>query len=461
MHIDSSYLITRRTRIDLPPTAPLPKTLQTLGCRLRPLEYLEWCRRHIGPRFTVDPVSMPPLVFLSDPSDIRAVFSAPPTVLHPGVGAAITEPLFRSSFILLEEDARLNIREAVIPALRHSAIEAYADMITELARCAVSSWPLETPVPLHPRLACLTLTVMLSTIFGEGNKLIPALRDRMLAMLAIAPSLVLQQPLLRHLPGWRSIWSRFIRERARVDLLLTQLIAAHRLTPSGHGGVLNLLLTTTRLDGADMSTTELRDNLMGIIVAGYETTASALAWAFQLIAHHPRVQETLAAEIDAGDGEEYLQATVDEVLRHRPVFLFAVPRAVTQSIEIGGFTYWPPAHLLCCTYLVHHDPALFVDPHEFRPERFLGSSSRGAPTWLPWGGGRQRCPGRHLALLELRVVLRTALSRLQVSPVTPELERARWRSALVTPHAGSTIVLHKRTHKYRRKAASTPKIVDY
>ncbi len=121
-----------------------------------------------------------------------------------------------------------------------------------------------------------------------------------------------------------------------------------------------------------MSPRQVRDNLMSIVLAGHETTASELAWAFQLLAHNPRVLERLIEEIDAGAGEEYLTATIQEVLRHRPVFLFTIPRAVKQPIELGGWTYRPPAQLLGCIYLVHHDAELYPEPHEFRPERFLG-----------------------------------------------------------------------------------------
>ncbi len=441
-----SHELPKPRRRQLPPAAPLPALAQTLACRLRPIEYLEWCRRRIGPRFTVKPVGMPPLVFLSDPGDIRAILTAPLTTLHSGVGAAITEPLFgETSFMLREEDERIHGREAIIPAFHRRAVEDYGNMVADLASRTVSSWPRDTPIPIHPRLCVLTLTVMLRTVFGDSDQtVLDTLRDRMLAMLSVTASLVLQQPRLRHLPGWRGTWSGFTRERNAVDGLIARLIARRRQTQPASGEMLDMLLSATRLDGSPMSATELRDNLVAVIIAGHETTASALAWAFQLLAHNPAVQDTLAAELDADDSEDYLQATVNEVLRHRPVFLFAAPRAVAEPIEIGGWTYNPPAHLLACIYLMHHDSALFTDPHEFRPERFLDSRAS-TRTWLPWGGGRQRCPGRHLALLELRAVLRAALSGLRVLPAGSEVEHARWRSVIVTPHAGSLVVLRKRS----------------
>lgn len=440
-----SHSSTISQRSDLPPTPPFPSLIQTAACRLRPLESLEWCRTRLGSRFTVTPIDMPPLVFLSDRSHIQAVLTAPLTVLHSGLGAAVTAPLFgATSFMLLEEDERLHGRATIMPAFHRRAVAEYADMVSELAHREIASWPLDTPIPLHPRLCVLTLTVMLRTVFGADDLAVETVRDRMLSMLSVTASPVLQQPRLRRVPGWRCTWSRFTRDREEVDRLIAGIIARRRKAPDGHGDMLDMLLNAKRLDGSPMTARELRDNVVATTIAGHETTASALAWALQLIAHHPRVQDRLASELSAGESEDYLQATVNEVLRHRPVFLFAAPRAVAQPIEIGGWTYDPPAHLLGAIYLMHHDPELFSAPHEFRPERFLDSSRAATRTWLPWGTGPQRCPGRHLALLELRTVLRIALSTLRVEPVSAAIERARWRSVIVTPHAGSTVVLRGR-----------------
>ena len=429
----------------LPPTAPLPSIMQTAAGRLRPVEYLEWCYDRLGPRFTITPIDMPPLVFLSEPADVRAVVAAPLAVLHSGAGAAITAPLFGArSFMLLEDAERMNGRNAILPAFHRRAIAEHTDMVSDLAGRETASWPLDVPTPLHPRLCALTLTVMLRTVFGVGDPAVQALHRRMLSMLSVTASLVLQAPRLRHWPGWHRTWSRFIRERADIDRLVAAIVADRRGSPCRHGDMLDGLLDATRLDGSPMTPREVRDNIVAVIIAGHETTASALAWAFQLLAHHPHVQEHIVAEIDAGESEHYLRATVNEVLRHRPVFLFCAPRAVAEPIEIGGWQYQPPAHLLGCIFLMHHAPELFPAPQEFRPERFLDSRAA-SRTWMPWGGGRQTCPGRHLALLELRSVLRSVLSRLWVLPASKKIERARWRSVIVTPHNGSTVMLRQRT----------------
>ena len=260
-------------------------------------------------------------------------------------------------------------------------------------------------VPLHPRLRALTLTVILRRVFaGEQSQredLLLTLRDKALAMLTVTGSVVFPVPMLRHGPG-RTVWRRFLRHRSEVDTLIHGLIDERR-----HAGgaadrdALAVLLAARNPEGAPMTRAQLRDNVMSLILAGHETTASQLAWAFQLLAHNPAVQRRLIEEIDGDAGDAYMTATIQEVLRHRPVFLFTIPRAVVQPIEIGGWTYEPPAHLLGCIYLLHHDPDVYPEPDEFRPERFL----EGQPSpyaYLPWGGGRRRCPGSHLALLEMR-----------------------------------------------------------
>jgi cytochrome P450 len=181
---------------------------------------------------------------------------------------------------------------------------------------------------------------------------------------------------------------------------------------------------------------------MSIILAGHETTASELAWAFQLLAHDQVVAGRLVDDLDGGS-ERYLTATVQEVLRHRPVFLFTIPRVVHRPLTIAGTTYRAPVHLVGCIHLMQHDPELYPEPNTFRPERFLDASPR-PEVWLPWGGGRKRCLGHHLAMLEMRTVLRTVLSRLEIVPIGTAVETARWRSVIVTPGRGSRILLCNR-----------------
>jgi cytochrome P450 len=443
--------VSAQTEGELPPAAPLPAALQTLACRLWPLTYFERCRARYGERFTVRAVDMPPLVFLSNPHEIRAVLTAPASVLHTGAGGEIVAPLFGGdSFMLHEEEEHLCVRNAILPAFHRRVALEHAEMVAEVVDREVASWPLEEEFAIHPRLRALTLRVIMRSIFGGEDSPFDELHRRLLEMLSVMASFLLQEPRLRHLPGWRGGWKRFVHRRSEVDRLIFALIARRRETHSRRGDLLDTLLTAHDHDGSPMSDRQVRDNLVSVIVAGHETTSSELAWAFQLLAHHPSVQERLIEEIDgAHHSEEYLTATIHEVLRHRPVFPFAVPRTVAQPVEIGGWTYRSPTRLLGCIYLVHHDPSLYPDPDEFRPERFLDSSPR-PRIWLPWGGGHKRCLGQHLALLEMRAVLCATLAARLVLPVDKNIEGPRWRSVLLTPQAGSRVILRRRLPLRRR-----------
>ena len=453
MHLTNSGSLTARLKDDLPPSLPLPRLAQTLACQRWPLAYFERCRARYGDSFTAYPVKMPPLVFLSNPKDIRTVITAPPTVLHPGAGAAVISPLVGASSFMLQEEARhMCGRSAVMPAFQRKRLEEHSDRIHEIVSREVSSWPQDTVFATHPRLRALTLRIILASVFDREDTVIEELHRRLLTVLSATASLVLRESWLRHLPGWHATWSEFLEQRHSSDELIFSLIARRRDEGSDRGDLLDMLLESENPDGSLVTDQQVRDQLMSVILAGHETTASELAWAFQLLAHNPTVQDRLIDELDGDTGEEsegrYLAATIQEVLRHRPVFLFAIPRVVVAPIQIGGWTYRPPAQLLGCIYLLHHDPDLYPDPHEFRPERFLETPPQ-PQTWLPWGGGRKRCPGHHLATLEMQTVLRATLATRTIKPASADIEHARWRSVIVTPHAGSRIILRNRQSRVR------------
>jgi cytochrome P450 len=192
-----------------------------------------------------------------------------------------------------------------------------------------------------------------------------------------------------------------------------------------------------------MSDVELRDELMTLLVAGHETTASELSWGFERLSRSPAVMARLVAEIDAGDGDEYLTATIQETLRRRPVLPNNAPRLVKQPVNIGGWDYPPGVCVVANAYLVHHDPEIYPDPYAFRPERFLDQQP-GTYTWIPFGGGRRRCLGASFALVEMKIVLSAILSRCDVRPGTGGPEVSRRRAITVSPSRRATTVLQDR-----------------
>lgn len=428
----------------LPPGSRSPALLQTFGFWRDPHAFLQTCRDRYGPTFTVRPVKLPPFVFTADPESVNAIVTAPADTLHPGAGAATITPLVGdASFMLAEEDQHLTGRKAIMPAFHDRVVDAHRDMIEEVTRRHLVKWPQDTPFRAHPLLRALTLEVILQTLFG-GSIALTELQSELFAMLTITARLTLQEPPLRHLPGWRTAWTCFLAHRTAVRQLLSRILTEIGDDPPTH--LMAGLLRTRNPNGSPITQQQLHDNIMSLILAGHETTASELAWALQLLAHNPSTHATLASELKRGD-TQYLTATAYEVLRHRPVFLFAIPRAVRKPLNIAGMTYEPPVHLLGCIHLLHHEPDIYPNPHRFDPERFL--DKRPQPQhWLPWGGGRKRCPGRHLATLEMHTVLGTILSEMSIAPATSHLETARWRSVIVTPDDGCKIILkrHRTSH---------------
>jgi cytochrome P450 len=401
---------------------------------------MEECRARFGKRFTIKLLGTPPFVLLADPDEIKQVFTAPPDVLHPGEGARILQPVVgRNSLILLDEDAHLSQRRLMLPAFHGEQIARLVDVMAQVAGDEVDRWPRDEPIALHPRLQALTLEIILRTVFGldEGVRL-DRLRALLTDVLAVGASPASMLPLLQRDLGPRTPWGRFVRIREQVDAELYALIDERRADGTQRDDVLALLLAARHEDGAPMSPEELRDELMTLLVAGHETTASELAFAFERLVRTSDVLDRLTG--DLGD-DAYLTATVQEVLRRRPVLPLSAPRFVVRPIEVGGAHYEPGVCLAPCAYLLHHDPAIYPEPYAFRPERFL-EQSPGTYTWIPFGGGRRRCLGAAFATAEMKVVLRAVLERARPRAAGDgRYEISRRRSITLSPREGAEVVL--------------------
>ena len=430
----------------LPPGPRQPRAMQTLGWWARPVAFIERCRARYGKRFTLRLLSTPPFVIISDPNQVKEMFTAAPEVLHPGEGARILEPVVgKNSVILLDERAHLSQRKLMLPAFHGEKMERLAGLMSEVAEREAASWPRGEPLQLHPRLQALTMKVILRAVFGleEGDRL-ERLSVRLTEILAIGSGPTGMFPFLQVNLGRLTPWARFMQMREEADELIYELIEERKADPTERDDILSMLLAARHEDGSPMSPVELRDELMTLLVAGHETTASELAWAFERLAREPRVVARLVEEIDAGDGDAYLTATVQETLRRRPVLPNAAPRLVKEPVEIGGWAYPPGVCLIAHSYLIQHDPEIYPDPYEFRPERFLDQAP-GTYTWIPFGGGRRRCLGASFAMLEMKLVLRTVLAQSEVSPGSAGAELARRRSITLSPSRGATTLLHERT----------------
>jgi cytochrome P450 len=448
-------------RAALPPGPRAPVLLQMLGTWTRPTASLEGLRRY-GKRVTVQLPFQPPFVILSDPADIKELFTASADAVHPGEGARILEPIVgRNSVILLDESAHLAQRRLLLPAFHGERMQRLTGVMTELTEREVQTWPCGEPVALHPRLQRLTLEIILQAVFGlERGPQLDRLRDLLTEVLTFGESPLSVLPQLQRALRWTRTQRRFNQRVRETDELIFKLIEERRAAaaagrPPEGDDVLAMLLGARHEDDSPMSQQELRDELMTALVAGHETTASQLAWAFALLAREPATVARLADELDRGDTDEYLTATITEILRLRPVLPNAEPRLTKREVEIGGFRYPPGVVLLASAYLVHHDPELYPDPHAFRPERFLGKAP-GTYTWIPFGGGRRRCLGASFAMQEMKIVLGAVLSRYSLAPAGDGAEKTRRRSITFSPAREATVVLHAR---HTAQAATTPDLV--
>jgi cytochrome P450 family 135 len=360
------------------------------------------------------------MVLVSDPETIKRVYAAPEEELRGGASSTVLEPFAGPSSILLTSGAaHLRQRRLVLPPFHGKRMEEHRATVAALAAAEVARWAPGRPLRTLPRMQDLTLDVILRVVLGAPD---PPLRAAIRAALDMTTSLP-RLVTLSIAPRGSAPWRPFLRAVARVDALLR---AAIRRGGSG-GAVLDELIA------AGASEDELRDQVVTLLAAGHETTAGSLAWACERLARHPRV----VARLRDGD-DAYLDATVKEVLRLRPV-LSITPRKVVATFELHDFVLPPGVHVTPCLYLAHRRPDVWPDPAAFRPERFLD----GAPApyaWLPFGGGTRRCAGAAFATMELHEVLRAVVRRFDLRPDREAGERMRRRGVTLTPSRGGRVV---------------------
>jgi cytochrome P450 len=435
---------------DLPPGPGLPPALQTLGWLMRPTTFLEGARRRYGPRFTVRLLGQGTIVMISDPQEVKEVLTAPPEILHPGEGAKVIESIVGpTSVIVLDEDRHLEQRKLMLPPFHGEALRRLTVMIDEFAEREVSAWPSDEPVALHPRLQSLALEIILRVVFGlDAGRQLDTVRDALSVVLDLGRNpigFLFTLPALARTPQAR----RQASQLAHADRMIFEVVEQRRRSGDARDDVLSMLLAAQHEDGTRLTDQELRDELMTTLVAGHETTASQLAWAFSILAWMPELAGTLGDEICRGTGEPLLKATIEEIMRVRPVIPNAEPRVVAQPLRVGSWDYPVGTVLYPGSYLLHRDPAIYPDPYTFRPERFIERPPQ-TYTWLPYGAGRRRCIGSSFATVEMQAVLRSALSRFSIRPAAPLRETAVRRGITITPAGQATVVLSQR--RVRRAA---------
>jgi cytochrome P450 len=410
----------------LPAGPRLPRLAQTAGWLFWPIRFLESCRRRYGGRFTMllglDSRS-PPLVALSDPAHVKEVFTGDPEVFHAGEANAILKPILgASSLLLLDGPRHRDERKLMMPAFHGERMQAYGQIMRERTDRAIDGWPLGEVFPLHTQMQDITLDVILRTVFGlEEGPRHADVRRALIRMLSFGdhPSLMLligrdgevRGRAWHERAGRYSPWASFQRTIEAVDQQLLGEIQRRRAGgDADRQDVLSLLLAARDEEGHGLADRELVDEMKTLLVAGHETTATALTWTVLELIRHPQVLQRLVAELATGD--EYLDAVIKESLRLHPIVPM-VGRLLQAPAEVGGHAYPSGVVLAPNIYLVHTNPAVWPDPHRFDPERFLGAKI--SPyEYLPFGGGVRRCIGMAFALFEMRTVLRQIASRVRL-----------------------------------------------
>jgi cytochrome P450 len=430
----------------LPPEPSWSPLSQTLRWAFRPLAFLAECRRRYGNSFSIRFQGFErPMVLISDPEAIRALYTERANGLPPGRNVILEPILGPRSVLLLEGSEHLARRKLMLPPFHGERMRAYEETVRSAVGAEIDSWPLGAPFPIHARMQAITLEVILRAVFGvhEGPRL-----DRLRPMLSTvlqetsSPRAQLVGLALRRFND-RGPWQRFERQLREVDELMFAEIAEHRARPdlAEREDILAMLMTAEFEDGSTMDDQELRDQLMTLLLAGHETTATALAWTFDLLLRHTEVLGRLREELAAGS-EDYLRATISESLRLRPVLPLA-GRRLTVPLQVGDLDLPAGTDVTPAIWLTHTREDLYPEPFAFRPERFL----EGKPdsyAWIPFGGGVRRCLGATFAEFEMRIVLREVLERTSLRKANPAPERTGRRNITLSPKDGTPVVLESR-----------------
>jgi cytochrome P450 len=438
--------------VQLPPTLPLPRPLQTLRFSVRQIEFVFRARRELGEVFQLRGIVDGDVhAVTGHPDHVKSLFTAKPEEAPSLTGESPLRPIVGGDSVLTATGPRhMRQRKLLLPLFHGEAVQRYTEMITEAAHREIDGWPVGTPFKLAPRMQAVTLDVIMAGIFGiEGTpakgtpehglrravRRVLDLSTRPEAQLAELLNLGRDEPV-----GMTRVMLGFL------DRPLYAVISARRAAADHEKrtDILSILLHTETEDGERLTDKELRDELLTLVLAGHETTANSLAWIFERLLRNPAAYDRLrdVARFD-DDPDGYIEATIHEGMRSRPV-IPVIGRRVTVPWQLGEYLVPAGSSVLMSILLLHHRDDLYPDPFAFRPERFLGRKP-GTYTWIPFGGGIRRCLGAALAMAEQRVVLREIARRTDLHAPDPRPERARHRNVTMIPAAGALVAMSGRT----------------
>lgn len=423
------------------PRTRLPAVVQTLWWVLAPISFLRRMRARHGNRFRIKFLLMPSAAMISDPDDIRAVFTAEPGVLNAGEANFVLAPLVGDNSVLtLDGDQHMRQRRLLLPPFHGERMKVYVEDMREITDAALDKWRPGDEVVLHRETQQITLAVILRVVFGiRDEQRTREFRDRFDAVdpnnvyktLALAPLARFAGRLVQpRIDAFETLIKRF-------DDLLYEEIANRRADPHAdeYDDILSMLLQARDEAGNPMTDEELRDELVTLVIAGHETTATSLAWTVELLLRNRVAMERAVAEAREGDSTEYIDAVIKESLRLRPI-LPMVARRIKRPFTLADGTELPVGTgVLPNIFLAQRNPEVYDSPEAFRPERFVGVQPD-TYSWLPFGGGIRRCIGASFALVEMRVVLQRLLERADFEAIEPQPERVVRRAITLVPRNG-------------------------
>ncbi len=427
----------------LPPRPDLSPWMMRTGFVLAPTRFLDTCQERMGDYFTLRPASGRVLVVTSDPAAVKQVFTGDHEKLHAGEANIVLAPLLgRRSVLLLDGPEHMRQRKLLLPPFHGERMRHYARAMREAAEWHIAGWPRDRRFPVLPSMQAITLDVIMRAVFGVDDE---AARERLAAPLRRQLDMIANRFVVLMLmltsgargTGTRGPWARIAAARREADELIYEQIRLRRADPrsSVRTDIFSLLLSARDEDGEPLSDEELRDQLMTLLMAGHETTATALAWTLERIVRHPEVLERLSDD----PSDAYLDAVIKETLRLRPV-VPAVARKLMVPMQFGGWNLPAGVHIAPSIYLLHRRPDLYPDPTAFRPERFIGHPP-GTYEWIPFGGGIRRCLGASFAHMEMHVVLSTILHSVRLKPERSPGESVARRAVTFAPTGGGRIAL--------------------
>lgn len=418
--------------------------MMDVGFLVKPTRFFDACAADCGDFFTLRPQKDRVLVVTSDPATVREVFTGDPAVLHAGEGNIVLAPILGpGSTLLLDGAEHLRHRKMLLPPFHGERMRRYGAVMDEIASRHIGAWPRGRRFPVLPSMQAITLEIIIRAVFGITD---PARVERVAAPLRQVLDLVgtrrnvVALGLTQGRRGRLSPWRRFFAARDAADVLLREEIADRRRDPQSaeRDDIFSMLVAARDESGRGLTDDELRDELMTLLVAGHETTATALAWTLERIVRHPHVLERLEDE-RRGGGDAYLDAVIRETLRLRPV-VPAVVRRLQRPMTYGGWDLPAGVHIAPSIYLLHRRADLYPDPTAFRPERFVGRTP-GTYEWIPFGGGVRRCLGASFALYEMRIVLQAILRDASLVSSTRDDEATTRRAITFAPARGGRLAV--------------------